>query len=65
MDGISLTGPKVMLVRGLVTFVPAVAYHFCLNLPSAFMQRLKALYWAQYRDWLKGFGQVWGMLQAS
>ena len=23
---------------GLMNFVPALAYHFCLNLPAAFMQ---------------------------
>ena len=24
--------------KGLVNFIPAVAYHFCLSLPAAFMQ---------------------------
>ena len=33
------TGPKNnVLVRGLVRFVPTVAYHFCLALPAAFTQ---------------------------
>ena len=27
-----------MIVRGLMNFVPAEAYHFCLNLPIAFSQ---------------------------
>ena len=31
-------GPKLMLVRGLVKFVPAVAYHFRLNLPATLSQ---------------------------
>ena len=31
-------GPKFMLVRVLVKFVPAVTYHFCLNLLVAFSQ---------------------------
>ena len=30
--------PKKVFVRGLVHFVPAVAYLFCLNLPAAFSQ---------------------------
>ena len=29
---------KKVFVRGLVNFVPAVAYLFCLNLPEAFSQ---------------------------
>ena len=32
------TEPKKVFVRGLVNFVPAVAYLFCLNLPAAFSQ---------------------------
>ena len=31
-------GGKIILVCGFVTFVPAVAYHFCLNLPATFSQ---------------------------
>ena len=31
-------GPEIILVRGLVKLVPAVAYHFCLNLPATFSQ---------------------------
>ena len=27
--------PEIILVRGLVKFVPALAYHFCLNLPAS------------------------------
>ena len=36
-DSFSVTvlGPKLILVHGLVKFVPAVAYHFRLNLPAA------------------------------
>ena len=30
--------PEIILVRGLVKFAPAVAYHFCLNLPALFSQ---------------------------
>ena len=29
---------EIILVRGLVKLVPAVAYHFGLNLPAAFSQ---------------------------
>ena len=32
----TVLGPKLILVFGLVKFVPAVAYHFCLNLPAEF-----------------------------
>ena len=32
------TGPEIILVLGLVKLVPAVAYHFCLNLPATFLQ---------------------------
>ena len=31
-------GLEIILVSGLVKFVPAVAYHFCLNLPATFSQ---------------------------
>ena len=31
-------GRTIRLFPGLVNFVPAVAYHFCLNLPAAFLQ---------------------------
>ena len=31
-------GPEKILVRGLVKLDPAVAYHFCLNLPATFSQ---------------------------
>ena len=31
-------GPEKILIRGLVKFVPAVAYHYCLNLPATFPQ---------------------------
>ena len=34
----ALLGPEMILVCGLVKFVPAVAYHFCLNLPATFSQ---------------------------
>ena len=33
-----LQGSAKRLKPGLVKFVPAVAYHFCLNLPGAFSQ---------------------------
>ena len=33
-----ILGPEIILVRGLVKLVPAVAYHFCLNLPATFSQ---------------------------
>ena len=33
-----IQSPKKVFVRGLVNFVPAVAYLFCLNLPAAFSQ---------------------------
>ena len=36
--GIVLLGPKLMSVCGLVKFLPAVAYHFCLNIPASFSQ---------------------------
>ena len=29
---------RLLLVRGLVKCVPALAYHFCLNLPATFSQ---------------------------
>ena len=35
---LTLQSPKKVFVRGLVNFVPAVAYLFCLNLPAAFSQ---------------------------
>ena len=31
-------GLEIILARGLAKFVPAVAYHFCLNLPATFPQ---------------------------
>ena len=31
-------GPEIKLARGLVTFVPAVAYHFCLSFPATISQ---------------------------
>ena len=31
-------GPEFIFVRGFVNFVPAVAHHFCLNLPEVFSQ---------------------------
>ena len=34
----SLQGTSKRPFPGLVIFVPAVAYHFCLNLPEAFSQ---------------------------
>ena len=30
-----ILGPKILIVCGLAKFVPAVSYHFCLNLPAA------------------------------
>ena len=33
-----ILGPEIILVRGLLKLVPAVAYHFCLNLPATFSQ---------------------------
>ena len=35
---ISITELRKIFVRGFVKFVPAVAYHFCLNLPATFSQ---------------------------
>ena len=32
------TEPEKVFVRGLVNFVPAVAYLFCLKVPAAFSQ---------------------------
>ena len=29
-------GPEIILVRGLVKYLVAVAYQFCLNLPAIF-----------------------------
>ena len=37
-DWVELQGSANRLWPGLVKFVPAVAYHFCLNLPPAFTQ---------------------------
>ena len=37
-EGNELGAPEMMLGRGLVRFVPAVAYHSCLNLPPTFSQ---------------------------
>ena len=34
----SILGPEIILVRGLVRLVPAVAYHFWLNLLATFSQ---------------------------
>ena len=34
----AVLGPEIILVRGLLKLVPAVAYHFCLNLPATFLQ---------------------------
>ena len=33
-----MQSPKKVFAHGLVNFVPAVAYLFCLNLPAAFSQ---------------------------
>ena len=33
-----ILGPEIIHVNGLVRFVPAVAYHFCLKLPATFSQ---------------------------
>ena len=33
-----VTEPRKVLVRGLVKFASAFAYHFCLNLPAIFSQ---------------------------
>ena len=33
-----ILGPEIIFVRGMVKLVPAVAYHFCLNLPAIFSQ---------------------------
>ena len=33
-----ILGREIILVRGLVKFVPVVAYRFCLNLPASFLQ---------------------------
>ena len=38
MINIMLTGNLLKAVSGLVNFVPAVAYHFCVNLPEAISQ---------------------------
>ena len=38
-----ILGPEIILVRGLVKFVPAVAYHFCLNLLATFSQPRKSI----------------------
>ena len=35
---VDLQSREKVLVCGLVKFVPAVAYHFCLNLPGTFSQ---------------------------
>ena len=35
---LDLVDRKMMLVRGLVKFVPAVVYHIFLNLPATFSQ---------------------------
>ena len=35
---VEILGPEIILVRGLVNLVPAVAYHFYLNLPATFSQ---------------------------
>ena len=34
----SVLGCAKVLFPGLVNFVPAVAYHFCLSLPASFSQ---------------------------
>ena len=41
---------------GLVNFVPAVAYHFCLNLPAAFLQPGNGLLEGLCRDWKSTLG---------
>ena len=38
MQNFDALGPEIILVHGLVKFVPAVAYHFFLNLPATFSQ---------------------------
>ena len=49
---VNLLGPKIMLVCGLVKFVPAVAYHSCLNLSERFSQpRVSHLRAPQYVVW--------------
>ena len=35
---IHILGPEIILVRDLVKFVTAVAYHSCLSLPESFLQ---------------------------
>ena len=45
-------GPEIMLVHGLVKFVPAVAYHCCLNLPATCPQRRTGItyFWALFLE---------------
>ena len=38
-----LLGLELILVSGLVKFVPVVACHFCFNLPAAFSQPLSSI----------------------
>ena len=39
---------KAVSFPGLVNLVPAVAYHFCLNLPAAFLQPGNSLIFEPY-----------------
>ena len=39
----TVLGPEMIMVRGLVKFIPALAYHFCLNLLVTFSQPCKSI----------------------
>ena len=41
---LAILGREIILVRGLVEFIPAVAYHFCLNLSQLACNILRTTY---------------------
>lgn len=53
----SLQGSAKRLCPGLVKFISAIAYHFCLNLPAAFMKPGRSLL-AQLSRVVTGFLDV-------
>ena len=51
MSQINLQGSAKRLWPGLVNFAVAVAYHFCLSLPTAFTQHGKAFWPSPVHTW--------------
>ena len=48
----TVLGPEIILVRGLVKLVPAVAFNFCLNLAATFSQPCTSIISGPSRYWI-------------